>query len=183
VSILAIELVQYTKGLTLAEYVVLISLASFAGKDEGQCWPSLETLPDISNVEKKTVVRAIQRLTAPYNLPDPRPLVTIVENKKVKVRNNTYKLNLSLLQELQESRRKGVLTPPSRKNSVSVRTSPSLPDVSVAATPTPVGGECDIKGRDGDIGDQTRVASTPSSVTSTTTKGDIDGSLYRRTVR
>jgi len=122
VSILAIELVQYTKGLTLAEYVVLISLASFAGKDEGQCWPSLETLPDISNVEKKTVVRAIQRLTAPYNLPDPRPLVTIVENKKVKVRNNTYKLNLSLLQELQESRGRVFLRhPQGRTLSVSVR--------------------------------------------------------------
>ena len=61
-SIQVIELVQYTKGLTLAEYGVLISLSSFADRD-GMCWPSLETLADISNVEKKTAIRAIQRLS------------------------------------------------------------------------------------------------------------------------
>jgi len=173
-SIQVIQLAQYTKKLTLSEYCVLISLASFADKDDGLCWPSLETIAAISNVEKKTAIRAIRRLTAPYNLPDPRPLVSIVENRKVKVRNNTYQLNLPLLQELQESRTKGVPTTPQRKNAVGV---------SVATTQTQVEAECDIKDREEEIGDQARVTSTPSSVISTTTEGDIDDSLYRRTVK
>jgi hypothetical protein len=182
-SIQVIQLAQYTKKLTLSEYGVLISLASFADKDDGLCWPSLETIAAISNVEKKTAIRAIRRLTAPYDLPDPRPLVSIVENRKVKVRNNTYQLNLPLLQELQESRRKGVPTTPQRKNAVGVATPPSSLDVGVATTPTQVEAEWDIKDREGEIGDQARATSTPSSVISTTTEGDIDDSLYRRTVK
>jgi hypothetical protein len=109
VSFEAVKLVQYTKGLTLAEYVVLISLASLANKDDWRCWPSLAALADISNIEKKTAIRAIRRLTTPYLLPDPRPLVSIVENRKVKVRNHTYELNVPLLRELQEKRKRNTV--------------------------------------------------------------------------
>ena len=113
-SIQIIRLVQYTKGLSLAEYCVLISLASFADRD-GMCWPSMETLADISNIDKRTAVRAIQRLTTRFSPTEPRTLVSIVKNTKV--RTSTYQLNLELLKELQDKRLEGDATPPmKRKN-------------------------------------------------------------------
>lgn len=105
---------QYTKGLSLAEYCVLISLASFADRD-GMCWPSMETLADISNIDKRTAVRAIQRLTTRFSLTEPRALVSIVKNIKVKVRTSTYQLNLELLKELQGKRLEGDTTPPMKR--------------------------------------------------------------------
>jgi hypothetical protein len=127
VSIQAVKLVQYITGLTLAEYVVLISLASLADKHDWRCSPSLTALAAISNIEKKTAIRAIRRLTAPYLLPDLRSLVSIVENREVKVRSHTYELNVALLRELREKRRRCV--PPTRSN----------PRKSVPTTP--LGGE------------------------------------------
>jgi hypothetical protein len=115
-SIQVIRLAQYTKGLSLAEYCVLISLASFADRD-GMCWPSMETLADISNIDKRTAVRAIQRLTARFSPTEPRTLLSIVKNTKVKVRTSTYQLNLELLKELEGKRLEGDTTPPmKRKN-------------------------------------------------------------------
>ena len=122
-SIRAVKLVQYTTGLTLAEYVVLISLASLADNDDWRCSPSLTALAAMSNIEKKTAIRAIRRLTAPYLLPDLRSLVSLVENRKVKVRNHTYELNVVLLRELREKRRKLVPAPRSKRRK-SVPTTP-----------------------------------------------------------
>ena len=124
-SIRAVKLVQYTTGLTLAEYVVLISLASLADNDDWRCSPSLMALAAISNIEKKTAIRAIRRLTAPYLLPDLRSLVSLVENRKVKVRNHTYELNVALLRELREKRRKLVPAPRSKRRK-SVPTTPLI---------------------------------------------------------
>jgi hypothetical protein len=126
VSIQAVKLVQHTTGLTLAEYVVLISLASLADKNDWRCSPSLTALAAISNVEKKTAIRAIRRLTAPYLLPDLRSLVSLVENRKVKVRSHTYELNVALLRELREKR---------RKRASATRSNPrkSVPTTSLAA--------------------------------------------------
>jgi Helix-turn-helix domain len=93
-----------------------ISLASFADRD-GMCWPSMETLADISNIDKRTAVRAIQRLTARFSPMEPRTLLSIVKNTKVKVRTSTYQLNLELLKELKGKRLEGDTTPSiERKN-------------------------------------------------------------------
>jgi hypothetical protein len=124
VSFRAVKLVQYTEGLTLAEYGVLIGLASLADTAGWRCCPSLTALAAISNIEKKTAIHAIRRLTAPYIIPDPRPLVSLVDNRKVKVRNHTYELNVPLLRELQEKRRKRVATIRSTTR-VGVPTTPS----------------------------------------------------------
>lgn len=119
----AIKLVQYTTDLTLAEYGVLISLASLAGKNDWRCRSSLSTLAAISNVERRTAVRAVQRLTAPYKLPDLRPLVHRVENSKVKL-SSVYELNVELLRELKQKRERDVLRTPPKAHSSVVTTPP-----------------------------------------------------------
>jgi hypothetical protein len=133
VSFQAVKLVQYTEGLTLAEYGVLISLASLADKDDWRCSPSLTALAAISNIEKKTAIRAIRRLTAPYVLPDRRSLVSIVESRKQGVRNHTYELNIPLLRELREKRRKRVPAMRSKRRN-SVPTTPLTDEVKTDIT-------------------------------------------------
>jgi hypothetical protein len=117
VSEKAIKLVQYISGLTLSEYGVLISLASMADKDSWRCRPSLSTLAVISNVKRKTAIRAVQRLTAPYKLPDLRPLVHRVKSSKVSV-SNVYELNVELLRELKQRKRDLRRTPARARSSV-----------------------------------------------------------------
>ena len=67
-SIQGIRLVQYTKGLSLAEYCVLISLASFADRD-GVCWPSMETLRDSLVSINASFCTLGQRPEVPYGRP------------------------------------------------------------------------------------------------------------------
>jgi hypothetical protein len=107
VSEKAIALVQYTSGLTLAEYGVLISIASLADKNAWRCRASLSMMAAISNVERKTAVRAVQRLTSPYRLPDLRPLVRRVETSTRRV-SNIYELNVEFLRELKQKRKRSV---------------------------------------------------------------------------
>jgi Helix-turn-helix domain len=98
------ELVRGLTGLTTAPYQVLRSLAWYAD-GAGKCAPSLITLASDSAVNKRTAIRAIQRLASPYSSLEPRPLLAIAQGGG-RGKRNAYSLNLELLKALKAAHRK-----------------------------------------------------------------------------
>jgi hypothetical protein len=105
-SFRAVELVQYTDGLTLAQHSVLVIMAAYADGKEWRCRRSLTQLAASSNLHRATAARAVRRLLAPYTALDPRPLVSVVNEGSETASVNTYMLNRDLLGALKKQGRK-----------------------------------------------------------------------------
>jgi hypothetical protein len=152
VSFEAIKLVQYTDGLTLAQYGVLVSIASYAEGKDWRCRRSLSQLATSSHLHRATAVRAVRRLLASYTEFDPRPLMYVFNDRSDHTNVNAYVLNKELLRDLRKQSRK------TRAKTLCIQSAPDMQDTEnsnlshwgeglVGVVPTPTKGmtKCDIE--------------------------------------